>query len=88
MNRKMQMAYTSYLKSDKYNLYHAYQSFSKAKADAWEYCEKLCRKHEGKGLKVIGACTNFFSAGFLYEENGVKKFMYITHGGDYSAEVE
>lgn len=88
MNKKMRKAYTSYLMSDRYSLYDAYGSFSKKKAEAWEYCKKLKEKYDGKGLKVIGANSNFFSAGFLYEEDGKKKFMYITHGGDYTTEIE
>lgn len=87
MTKRMEKAYTSYKMSDKLNLYHAYTSFSKAKADAWEYCKELCEKKNGRGLKVIGANSSFFSAGFTFDEDGYHKFMYITHGGDYEAVI-
>ena len=87
MNSKIQKAYAKYLMSDKYDLHDAYGRFSNKKYEAWKYCQKLCEEHDGRGLKVIGANSSFFSAGFMYEEDGKENFMYITHGGDYSAEV-
>ena len=87
MTKKMESAYWRYKMSDRFNLYQAYNSFSKAKAEAWEYCEKLCEEYNGKELKVIGANSNFFSAGFLFEEDGKDMFMYITHGGNYKVAV-
>ena len=68
--------------SDRYHLYLCYGSFSKRKADAWKSCKALCQEMGGKGLKVIGYNSNFFSAGFLFEEEGKEKLMYITHGGN------
>lgn len=78
MNKRDRGIVESYKWSDKYSLYRAYRSFSQAKAEAWEYCENLCREKGGKGLKVIGANSNFFTAGFLFEEDGKEKLMYIT----------
>ena len=45
--------------------------------------EELCKKHDGKELKILGANTNFFSAGFLFtDEEGNECLMYITHTND------
>ena len=79
--------YERYRKSDNYCLWHVYERFSREKEKAWEYCEELLKKKDGHGLKVIGANTCFFSAGFEFEENGKNKFMYITHANDYEWEV-
>jgi hypothetical protein len=88
MNSRDRSAYERYLKSEDDSLYKVYRSFSKGKADAWAYCERLCKKKEGRRLRVIGANSNFFSAGFLYEEDGKEMFMFITHGGDRAIEVK
>ena len=82
MNQREKDAYERYTKSHMLSLYDAYGSFSKDKADAWKYCERLKEKKNGKGLKVIGKNGWFFSAGFTYEEDGKPMFMYITHGSD------
>lgn len=82
MNQRDRKILTRYHMSDKLNLWMAYSSFSREKARAWDYCEYLCKEKGGTGLKVIGANSSFFSAGFMFEEDGHEKFMYITHGGD------
>ena len=82
MNKREREAYERYLRSDMLTLYDAYDRFSRAKEEAWEYCKTLKDQKAGRGLKVIGASTHFFSAGFLYEEDGKPMFMYITHGSD------
>ena len=88
MNKKDRQIVRAYEWSDKYSLYRAYKSFSQAKAEAWEYCEALCEKKGGRGLKVIGANSSFFSAGFLFEEDGRKKLMYITKSDDRVIDLE
>ena len=88
MNKEQHKIYMRYLLSDKHNLYEAYDSFSSKKAEACEYCKKLCSEKNGRGLKVIGANTSFFSAGFLFEENGRKKLMYITKGYNRVIDIE
>lgn len=83
MNKKDTEVLRSYERSSTHNLYEAYERFSNKKAEAWEYCEELCKKHDGKGLKVLGANTNFFSAGFLFtDKDGNECLMYITHTND------
>lgn len=87
MNARMRKAYESYHRSYMYDLWDAYGRFSPAKSEAWEYCKRLCKKHDGYGLKVIGANTSQFSAGFLFMKDGKEMFMYITKDSDTVAEV-
>lgn len=83
MNKKDTEILRSYERSSTHHLYEAYGRFSDKKAEAWEYCEELCKKHDGKGLKILGVNTNFFSAGFLFTDNdGNECLMYITHTND------
>ena len=62
------------------DLRSAYGRYSKDKADAWDYCMKLCSEKNGEGLKVISANSWRFTAGFVYPdaETGELMFMYIT----------
>ena len=80
MNKRDAEIVSSYEKSSIHNLYEAYGRFSNKKAEAWEYCEELCKESDGKGLKILGANTSFFSAGFLFtDREGNECLMYITH---------
>lgn len=88
MNKRQKEVYERWLASYDYSLYDAYDRFSEAKAEAWKYCEERKKEKCGHGLKVIGANSCFFSAGFEFEEEGANKFMYITHTDDYVWEVE
>ena len=81
-------AYMSYLRSGLYSLYDCYNNFSSRKAQAWEYCQNLMEEKNGSGLKVISYNTNFFTAGFVYEDEGKKMFMYITASSDVASEIE
>lgn len=83
MNKRDMEILRNYEKSSTHNLYEAYGRFSNRKAEAWRYCEALCKANDGKGLKVLGANTNFFSAGSLFtDEDGNECLMYITHAND------
>jgi len=66
------------------DLRSAYGQYSREKADAWEYCQDLCRKKNGEGLKVIHANSWKFTAGFVYphQDTGELMFMYITKSYD------
>lgn len=88
MNARQRRAYHLYKQSDMYSLYDAYGRFSHAKRDAWRYCEDLCRKYDGHGLKVITVNTSQFTAGFEFEEDGKGKFMYITKASDTVVDIE
>jgi hypothetical protein len=81
--------YDAYKRSGMYSLRDAYGSYSGAKQSAWEYCERLMDSKSGWGLKVIGANTHMFSAGFEFcGEEGQLMFMYITRTNDIAVEVE
>lgn len=88
MNARERNAYERYMRSTAYSLYDVYDSFSKSKSDAWEYCRKLCMEKRGGWLKIISANTFQFTAGFEYEENGKRMFMYITKTSDTACEIE
>ena len=66
-------------------LWQIYGRYSRAKADAAEYCKELCCKKGGRGLKFFNPTNFTFTAGFLFNENGVAKLMYITR--DYDREI-
>ena len=78
----------AYRRSINYGLYDVYSSFSKAKADAWQYCKELMAKKQGRALKIIGANGWQFTAGFLYQEDGVDYLMYITKSADTPIKLE
>lgn len=64
------------------DVYHAYDTISKGKRDAWDYCVDLCKKYDGEGLRVISRNCHKFTAGFIYTDSktGELMFMYITKG--------
>jgi len=66
------------------DLNSAYGRCSSAKKRAWEYCQDLCRKYEGEGLKVISRNGYRFTAGFEYADpnTGELMFMYISPNYD------
>ena len=87
MRTREARAYESYRNSYMYDLWDAYDRFSHAKRNAWEYCKNLCEEKNGHGLKIISKNTFQFTAGFEYEENGKNMFMYITASSDTPAEI-
>lgn len=74
--------------STDYSLDTCYGRYSKAKANAWDYCKELCYRLGWWGLKVITHNVNIFTAGFLFtdEQTGVIRFMYITPSYDVSVD--
>lgn len=88
--RRMATAnYQSWQRSNDYSLESAYGRYSSAKAEAWTYCENLCKKYDGWGLKVISHNTFTFTAGFEYTdvETGVLMFMFITPSYDFAVKA-
>lgn len=79
MNKRDENIIRSYNNSHMHCLNDAYKTTSAAKKDAWNYCESLMYRHKGHGLKILGASTYAFSAGFMFEDEGKPKLMYITH---------
>lgn len=76
-----------WLNSTAYGLDYVYDRYSHNKAVAWRYCEDLCNKYHGYGLKVISYNTFQFTCGFSYiDDNGTQMFMYITPSYDVAIE--
>ena len=69
-------------------LYKAYDSASAAKWRAWEHCKETCYVLRGWGLRVITYNTYMFTAGFMFKEDGVEKFCYITPTHEEIVEVD
>jgi len=66
------------------DLRSAYGRYSKRKEEAWEYCQDLCRRKNGEGLKVISRNSHIFTAGFVFPhpDTGELMFMYISPSYD------
>lgn len=43
-----------------------YNSYSVAKLNAWEYCQRKCDNMNGRRLTVLSHNSNFFTAAFEY----------------------
>ena len=88
MNKKFKSIYESYLESEAYFLYDVYNSYSKDKERAWEYCQQLYHDYNGRGFAIISHNCNKFSVGFeCVDDNGVLNFVYITKDYDRIMEV-
>lgn len=61
-----------------YDLTDCYESFSARKYEAWEYCKNLMAEKNGWSLKIVSYNGFQFTAGFIFDEDGKRKFMYIT----------
>lgn len=79
---------SSYNNATAYQLWHVYGSYSGAKARAYDRCVNLMKSVNGHDLKILGACSNFFSVGFIFVEDGKKYLAYITHANDYAICLE
>lgn len=88
MNKTMRFAYKDYLESDMLDLRDAYKTCSTKKHQAWTNCKDVMESYGGRDLRVIRANTFAFSAGFVFEEDGVKKFAYITKDNVRTAVID
>ena len=79
--------YESYKRSSNTSLYDVYGRCSSAKLQAYECCRELIAKKNGHSFRIISANAYMFTAGFLFEEDGKKMFMYITKSKDVAVEV-
>ena len=68
---------TSWSNSRYTDLYSAYDRCSKDKRDAWEYCQDLCRRKNGEGLKVISRNSYRFTAGFIFPHPDTGELMFL-----------
>ena len=76
-------AYQNYLSSNMTELYDCYNSFSRAKVNAMEYCRNLMYELKGHGLRIISYNQNVFTVGFTFTtEDGERAFAYITRDYD------
>lgn len=81
--------YDTYLRSTWKNIFQAYGKPSKKKIDAYEYCENLCKKMNGYGLKIITRNTDVFTAGFMsVDDEGNLMFTYIAPTFDATIPAE
>lgn len=80
---QIKAAYNRYNNSYNYSLWDVYASFSRAKENAFNYCKQLAANCNGSAVKIIGANSNTFSAGFLCELEGKPAFVYITKDYDH-----
>ena len=86
MNQRDAAIIRRYEESNMYNLNDAYGSYSREKSEAWDRCRVWHYNYRDKAdfrgpLKVIGANTFKFSAGFTYSRLGETYFVYITDCG-------
>ncbi len=88
LNKDEQRYQQMYAMSGDNCLADAYGSYSKAKADAWKYCEEKRDKYDGWGLKVLSHNTYMFTAGFEFEnpETGAVALCIITPSKDFAFE--
>lgn len=72
--------YSDYLRASATMLSQVYGKYSKAKADAYDYCLRLCRDLDGHDLRIVSSNVYHFSVGFRFtdKETGKEKFAYIT----------
>ena len=72
--------YPDYLRATATTLSQVYGKYSKAKANAYDYCLSLCNSLGGHDLKIISKSVYEFTVGFLFndQETGKEMFAYIT----------
>lgn len=83
-----QRAYSAYLRSSDYSLDEAYGRYSKAKANAYEYCRAREEEFDAYDGVITGHNTCAFSYGFTGLCEGKRYFVYITKSNDYAIALE
>lgn len=66
-----------------------YKSYSIAKLQAWDYCQRMCDKMNGRRLTVLSHNFNFFTAAFEYThpDTGVLMLHVETYVNSYDMEM-
>lgn len=66
-----------------------YKSYSVAKLNAWEHCQRMCDKMNGRRLTVLSYNSNFFTAAFEYThpDTGVLMLHVETYANSYDMEM-
>ena len=70
--------YPDYLKATATSLNQVYGKYSKKKADAFDYCRKLCSDLGGEDIRILSSNGWAFTVGFTFVKDGKKMFAYIT----------
>lgn len=72
------------------SLSDVYKTNSTAKDRAWKYCQELCEKYNGTGLKVVSHNQMIFTAGFQFvdKDTGVLRYMHITPSYDTAVDMD
>jgi hypothetical protein len=79
----MRQAYEDWTTSNIYSLRDCYETFSRAKRNAFDYCISLGDKYNANDyIKIIKYNTMAFSVGFVGEIDGKQAFFYITRDYD------
>lgn len=79
-NKRAQEISAKYDRATATCLSDVYGKWSKAKENAFDYCQRLMAEYRGWNLKILSANTFMFTAGFEFEnpETGAIAIMYIT----------
>lgn len=66
-----------------------YKSYSVAKRNAWEYCQRKCESMNGRRLTVLSSNNTFFTAAFEYThpDTGVLMLHVETYANSYDMEM-
>ena len=75
--RILQSAYHEYMQSTMYNMSDAYKKPSDAKFWAFERIKDCSARLGGSEPKIIHNSICTFTAGFIYNNNGVNTFVYF-----------
>ena len=81
-SKKAQGIINSWRRSNATELWQVYGTYSRAKAEAMEYCKNLQYELNGYDGRITGASNYFFSYAFKYRKDGKAWMMYITHAAD------
>lgn len=65
------------------DLYDVYESFSQAKAEAFDECKKWCDEDSGDNFRIISHCRNNFSVAWEMEFGGKPATRIETYAGSY-----
>lgn len=86
--KTMRNAYEQFNNSSIFDLDQCYYNFSRAKAQAYDYCIELFNRYNGVKFRITGYNSMIFSVGFIGEINGKKAFFYITPHHDRYIYIE
>lgn len=81
-NKTIKAQYYQHDKSRLYSLNDCYRNASYNKQCAFNRCLELCRKYDGRHLKIISYNTMQFTVGFIGEIDNKTAFFYITRDHD------